>query len=376
VKISIKSKIHLAAKNLAGWSTSRKIVVFSVDDYGNIRIASKQAFENLRSAGVAVDSNRFDRFDALETSEDLTLLFETLSSVKDSQQRSAVFTAFALPANIDFESMANCGYTRYFFETLPSTFAKLPGYQNTWAMWKEGIEKGLLIPQYHGREHVNVEALMLLLHQRNPTILAYIKESSLGEFLIKKHKIVSFLAAFEFKGSNENEGLIEIAKNGQKVFNEVFGRPAKSFNAPGAPAHHVLEEALVQGGIRYIDVPFLKKEHQGNNKYSYQLNYWGKRNKVNQYYMLRNCVFEPSLNANYDWVDQCLAEIEFAFKFKKPANISSHRVNFCGHINPAIREHGLNELKKLLMAIVRKWPDVEFMSADQLGDLIASERSV
>ena len=28
-------------KNISGWRTNRKIIVFSVDDYGNVRLSSK-----------------------------------------------------------------------------------------------------------------------------------------------------------------------------------------------------------------------------------------------------------------------------------------------------------------------------------------------
>lgn len=58
------------------------------------------------------------------------------------------------------------------------------------------------------------------------------------------------------------------------------------------------------------------------------------------------------------------------FFWNKPANISSHRVNFCGYIDDKNRGKGINDLKKLLQKIVQKYPDVEFMSAGELGELI------
>ena len=33
-------------KNVFGWRTRRKIIVLSVDDYGNVRLASRKAREN------------------------------------------------------------------------------------------------------------------------------------------------------------------------------------------------------------------------------------------------------------------------------------------------------------------------------------------
>jgi len=70
-----------------------------------------------------------------------------------------------------------------------------------------------------------------------------------------------------------------------------------------------------------------------------------------------------------DWVSFTMKQVEAAFRWGKPANISSHRVNFAGHINPENRKEGLAQLKNLLDKIVKKWPDVEFMSSENLAKL-------
>jgi len=64
-------------KNLPGWRTRRKLLVFSVDDYGNVRLDSGKAREDLDRAGLKALS-RFDAYDTLETREDLEMLFGVL----------------------------------------------------------------------------------------------------------------------------------------------------------------------------------------------------------------------------------------------------------------------------------------------------------
>jgi len=64
-------------------------------------------------------------------------------------------------------------------------------------------------------------------------------------------------------------------------------------------------------------------------------------------------------------------EINTAFRWHKPAVISSHRVNYTGGLYVENRDHGLASLKNLLTAIVKKWPDVEFMTTAELGSLIS-----
>ena len=73
-------------------------------------------------------------------------------------------------------------------------------------------------------------------------------------------------------------------------------------------------------------------------------------------------------------MDSCLSEIEISFKWKKPAIISSHRVNYVGGLSLKNRDNGLIQLEKLLIMITKKWPDVEFMTSNELGYLIEGKK--
>jgi hypothetical protein len=113
----------------------------------------------------------------------------------------------------------------------------------------------------------------------------------------------------------------------------------------------------------------LQKEPLGNGKYKTHIRWLGKKNKFGQIALSRNGGFEPSAGGK-DWVDSCLKEIEFAFRMKKPATISTHRVNYIGFLEPINRDESLKLLKELLSKILKKWPDVEFMTSPELGALI------
>lgn len=372
--LGIKRKTSLYIKNFPGWTTRKKIVVFSVDDYGNIRLASKQAKDNLKKAGLKLEGNRFDEFDALENKADLTNLYETLTSVKDKNGLPAVFTAFAVPANIDFEAIKRSNYSEYHYELLPKTLNKLPGYEGTWTLWQEGINNRLLVPQFHGREHLNIRVFNHLLINRDSHLLACLENKSYAGIKKSPFPHTSYAAAYSFNKFEENEEHKKTIEDGLDAFEKVFGYRAQNFMAPGAKDNRCLENTLFEGGIRYIDTNIVQLEHQGQGKYKRIFNYLGKKNKLGQTYLIRNSVFEPLLDKSIDCVDLCLSEIEIAFKSGKPANISTHRVNFAGQIEPKIREFGLSELKRLLKSIVKKWPDVEFMTADELGKLIALDQ--
>ena len=66
--------------NYRGWSTKRKIVVIESDDWGSIRMPSKEVFNDLLAQGIPVDKSYFTKYDSLESREDLGQLFTLLQS--------------------------------------------------------------------------------------------------------------------------------------------------------------------------------------------------------------------------------------------------------------------------------------------------------
>jgi len=117
----------------------------------------------------------------------------------------------------------------------------------------------------------------------------------------------------------------------------------------------------------------IQYESLGEGKTLRVFHWLGQKNKYSQRFITRNCFFEPSEKSK-DWVDSCLKDIEIAFRWYKPAVISSHRVNYIGALNKSNRDNGLTQLKQLLRSMLKKWPEVEFMTSDQLGDLISKKR--
>jgi hypothetical protein len=363
-------------KNIFGWKTRRKIVVLSVDDYGNVRVDSKKARENMDKAGLRIDS-RFDVYDTLETRQDLEMLCETLSSVKDANGRHAVFTPFALPCNIDFEQMAAENYARYHYETLPQTYAKLAAlqsaaYEGAWAMWQESMARGLMVPQFHGREHLNLKVFEEKLQRRDPLLLTALRNRSFTSLSDDEYPTIAYTAAFDFQDVSENKRLQDIITDGLQRFAEVYGYRASHFMPPTSKIHPMHYELLLREGICYIDINQIHSQHMGNGQYQKTWNYTGQFTAAGQVLMVRNVVFEPTDNRGFNWVNYTLAQIEAAFRMHSPAIISSHRVNFCGHIDPKNRAVGIAALKELLQQLIKKWPDVHFMSANELGDLMTA----
>jgi hypothetical protein len=101
-----------------------------------------------------------------------------------------------------------------------------------------------------------------------------------------------------------------------------------------------------------------------------EVNVLGPCARHNHVSIVRNVVFEPTEDRNVDSVKRALDQVSTAFRWRRPAVVSSHRVNFAGHIDPENRTFGLGLLKRFLHGVVERWPDVKFISADVLLDKI------
>lgn len=365
------------ASNLVGWSTKRKFLIIESDDWGAIRMSSVKDYNDLVKKGVkasSADEERYLKNDALASEDDLLSLFETLEKFKDSKGKPAKFTAVSLSANPDFQKIKEDHFANYYYKPLPETLKEYPKHQKSFELWKEGIAKGVFVPQFHGREHLNVYNWLKALQQGEKDTLTAFEHGVYGITPRQAINHISYQAAFDFIESEELDYQKVILEDGLDLFSELFGYKASFFVPTNGPFNNALEEAISKKGIKYIGASKVQHMPIGQGKTKKVLHYIGQKNKFGQRYLTRNCFFEPSSSLKSDWVDSCLSEIEIAFKWNKPAVISSHRVNYIGWLNPSNKDKGLNELTALLSAVLKKWPDVEFISSDELGAIVSKEK--
>ncbi len=114
---------HLS--NFPGWRTNRKIVVIESDDWGSIRMPSKEVYEKCLKAGYPVHLNEYERYDSLASKDDLELLFGLLASVKDKNDKPAVITANCVVANPDFEKIKKDDFLKYHYELITDNISKI-----------------------------------------------------------------------------------------------------------------------------------------------------------------------------------------------------------------------------------------------------------
>lgn len=367
--MNIKRQIAGHLRHIFGWRTYEKLIVLNVDDYGSIRLASRAARDVLRRR-IPNLSGYMDNFDALETREDLAALFEVLERARGADGKPAVVTAYALSANPDFDTLRSEG--RYVPEALPDTFARLEveqkqAYEGTWALWQEGMHRELLHPQFHGREHFSLPLIEAKLAKNDDDLRANLEVDSMaGLRRLPAMPGVGFTHSFGLHDESLLPCQREVIKDGLDRFEKVFGFRSRTFTPPAQRLHPLLDDFVFRHGVRAIDKPFLTRRPTGKGKSRPMVSFLRAPTRERPGTIVRTLSFEPCSNARSDAIGHALRQIELAFRFRKPAIISSHRVNFAGHIDPSNRSRGLTALRALLAAITRRWPDARFITADQL----------
>ena len=360
---------HLS--NIPGWRTSRKIVVIESDDWGSIRMPSLAAFDRLKAAGLSLDKGdalRYNRNDTLAGADDFHALFEVLQRHQDRHGNPAVLTALSLSANPDFDRIRDAGFTQYHYEPITQTLERYYPGQHVFNYWQEGIRKKLFVPQFHGREHLNVASWMKALSDHEEQTLAAFSEGCWG-FSNRHPYNVRYQAAFDVTDPAEIDTHHKILKEGLDLFEKLHGYRARFFVPPNGPINNAVEKTAAENGIQFMSASKVQHEALGLGKTRRRLHYLGQRNVHGQCYITRNCFFEPSQPGS-NWVERCLDEISIAFRWRKPAIISSHRVNYVGGLQEQNRRHGLQQLNRLLQGILQRWPDAAFMTSDELGALM------
>jgi hypothetical protein len=353
--------------NSRGPRLKQKLIVFESDDWGAIRIPNLEVRGELWQNGLTRTTDSFSRFDTLESAEDYKTLFDVLAQFKDQQGNHPCFTANFILNNPDFKKIASGNFQKYHHESFQKTYANYSGGEKTWDFLKEGIQMNLIKPQFHGSEHLNVVRWMKLLQENNERYrLAFDNKCFAIDEIGKHNRRDNLMATYDYNNQEELDFIKESIAQGLKQFEEIFGFHSKTSIAPCYVWDKEVEKAMATGNVNCFQGSFLQNIPQTKISFQKKYRYIGQQNKENQTYLVRNCLFEPSVNNQIDWVNKCMESIDIAFKWGKPSIIGTHRINFVGRLDKKQRDKNLDMLTQLLAKIVQKWPDAQFTDTASL----------
>ena len=229
---------------------------------------SRKVFDALLRAEIPVNTSHYTLYDSLESNADLEMLMETLTKFKDSTGRPPAITGVNIVVN---PISKNCRreFYRIFLRAVHRDLPAIPQHNNVYALWKEGIEKRLLVPVFHGREHLNVKRWMHALHTEHKSTLKAFEHQITG---IPRHGIdgemvPDFQAAFDIDTPDDLSYLKIVLETGLDLFEKLYGYRSRYFVPTNGPFNNTLEEDLRRKGVDYINTAKIQKEPTGNGKY-------------------------------------------------------------------------------------------------------------
>lgn len=374
---SLKTTLSRNITNVRGWRTDRKIVIIESDDWGTIRMPNLEVKKKYEALGYKISNNPYCSYDTLANSEDLEVLFDCLSAFKDQKGNNPVITLNTVMANPRFDKILDSEFKEYFFEPFTDTLQNYYPNENVFELWKQGIKNRIIKPQFHGREHVNVPLWLNELQKTNKPLVDAFNLKFWGiPTKIYEPKNLNVQASYDSDDDKNISFYKKSITEGLDLFEKVFGFRSKTFIANNYTWSSKLDDVLYEKGVigfqgmKYQKYPFSQNDAKRLKKEAYT----GKRNNNSQVYLVRNCIFEPSqYKKGFDNVGSCIKQIEQSFFFKKPAIITSHRLNFIGELSLNNRNTNINQFESLLKVIIKKWPTVEFVSSDELVQIIKND---
>lgn len=325
---------------------SEKILITESDDWGLERGIDE---DSIQWATRKYGRENFTRWtlDALETNEDLELLYSLLRSYRDSHGNHPVVTANFITHNVDYNSP---GELR--FIPISSGFNSETDLRR---MYRLGIDEGLIFPQLHGYSHYNIAELGEYFGRDEA------KEAFQNKYLACASTIrgrLSFLQG-ELSGDRNISSLISDAAY---EFEKMFGFRSASIIPPTFILAKSHTGDLTSAGIRLVQSSNRLVDPEKNR---YAVPYFRKKNGL--VWSVRNSRLDPY--PGYDFHhEQCVESIGKAFENNLPAVIDVHRVNFSGKFDPDYRNRTLDEFDKLLKDVLAKWPDIRFMNTQNFTE--------
>lgn len=361
--LNIRKYLGIADTNLKGRKIFEKIIIIESDDWGSIRMPNKKVFDNLKNFGIPVDKSAYCVYDGLERSSDIRILLETFDYIEKKYGKKVKFTLNYVTANPDFHKIKAVNKCQYFFESIKDTYIKYDNNTEVLNLVKHGVDLEYFSPQFHGRDHVNVPLWLELLKDNKMFQRAF----ELGMWGLSKDVFPYMKKSIQATYDSIDKNYIENSlSDGIKLFNEIFSMKPQSFISNNYIWNNDVYSVLndiginVLQGMKYQLLPLNDNESERRKI----RHYFGEKNRFNMIYNIRNCSFEPS--EKVDSVGSVLRQINLAFMFNKPAVISSHRINYTSRLNEKKRDSNIEMLKNILEAIIIKWPNVKFLSSNQL----------
>lgn len=321
-----------------------KYVIIESDDWGLERARDSFAVQQIIEKYSEKNISRWTK-DALETEEDLSLVFDLFDMFRNKFQNAPVITANFITHNLDYSSPNELKFK-------PISEGYNFGKDILFNKYQEGMDKGYFMPQLHGFSHYNTHLLKKDFHSCD-----FSEDFAIG-FPLAKSTIKSNLGLY--RAECFDPFFQDNLQKASAVFFDTFGYHSKTFIPPNYLYSNKHNSILATNHIQLLQASshFLCEKGKSNIR-----PYLRKSDGL--IYSLRNARLD--VHKDYDFLaNNCIKQIEGAFSNDMPAVIDIHRVNFAGSYSAETRLKTIEELNKVLLFLSKNHPDTIFISSYQL----------
>ena len=264
MKGSILTYLNLFKRNLNNTVKAKvPTIVIESDDWGNIRMPSKEVFKKSIENYPKFKNCHYLKYDALESNQDLNIIYEFLDNFYKKTGKKVVITANLNVCNPDFQKINDSNFDQYYFEKIETTINRYNASEGGFNTWREIIDSDYFKPQYHGREHVNTFRWLEDLKSNNKETLFAFQNNFYGISNSVSHtKRKSYMEAYAVDKAEEQEFKIKSFENGLEIFKEIFGYQSKSFIAPNYAWNYDIEKVCLKNGVSILQGTNLQKKYK------------------------------------------------------------------------------------------------------------------
>jgi hypothetical protein len=343
------------------------IVVIESDDWGYASLYDKTNYDKIKN--FIKDFNSPYSYNVIENSEDIEMLYQQCSSIKDSFEQKLIFTSNFIVQEPDFEQIVQNNFTKVYFKNI------------SYHRYKKLISNNIFFPQFHGRHHFNIIEWEKNLKDDlyDSRTLCQNKAFVLIPYNLSQYNAENAIVSEDKIVYHSKEYLKYLIRDGLKIFEEIFGFKSKSVIAPSYYKNEDCEEIYRFNGVEYIQGDDLSHLYKKNSKTVNKKTFLGYMNN-GLISLVRNITFEPSR-----WFFLVYREYQYQRKILylktkrevykgNPLVVCSHSYNYLGGLNPKMRDFSLQELNLYIKYIKKLNKETIFLTSVDLGELVSTYR--
>lgn len=315
----------------------------------------------LKSPVVIIESDDWGPGPA-EQYDRLVEICALLSRYHDRDRHPPVMTLGVVLGAPDAVAIQQGGFAHYQRVTLADH-----RYRELLAVLQDGVRQGVFALQLHGMEHLWPPAFMRRA-QQGGEVCRWLEQGDRAETETLPPAVQSrWIDGSTLPAQSLDVTTIEVAAREEAtMFREIFGPSPTVAVPPTFIWNSAVERAWAAGGVRFVVTPgrrYTGRNSQGQPDGVDRQIVNGEIGDGGVVYLVRDIYFEPIRGHQ---AEEALAEIQQRWWLGRPALLETHRSNFLGEASA--HQHSLQELARLLGSVLREWPQVRFMSTEELGE--------